>query len=94
MSLTGKAVSYLQQQFPTISFLNDIILQDDGEGPYIKYWGIGSPKPTEQELNEAAESMTIREAYPSIEEQLKLLYNDQKNDTKTFSSAIDKALGK
>jgi len=91
MSLTGKAINHLQQQYPNASFLKDIILQDDsdGRGPYIKYWGLGTPKPTEDELNQAAESMQPKLQPPSIEEQLKLLYEDQKNNTKTFSKRID-----
>lgn len=90
MSLTGEAIKYLKNQFPNASFLKDIILQDDGDGPYIKHWGIGSPKPTEQELNIAAASMVPKVQPPSIAEQLQLLYNDQKNGTKTFSERIDK----
>ena len=89
VSLTGKAIKYLQQQFPEADFLKDIILQDDGDGPYIKYWGIGLPQPTNEELNAAAESMTSKWEKPSLEEQLLLLYNDQKNGTKTFSARID-----
>lgn len=89
MSLTGKAVLYLQKQYPNASFLTDIILMDRGEGPFIFYWGIGSPKPTEEEINAAAESMTPKWEKPSIEEQLQLLYEDQKNGTKTFSARID-----
>jgi len=89
MSLTGAAINYLQQQYPDTAFLRDIILQDDGEGPYIKYWGVGGQKPTEEELNIAAESMRPKPVYPTIEEQLLMLYNDQKNGTKTFSEAID-----
>lgn len=89
MSLTGKAVNYLQEQFPNASFIKDIILQDDGDGPYIKYWGVGAPKPTEAELNIAAESMTPKLPKPTIDEQLVMIYNDQKNGTKTLSAAID-----
>ena len=91
MSLTGKAIQYLQQQYPNANFLKDIILQDDsdGKGPYIKYWGIGSPRPTDEELNFAAESMTEKVKAPTVEEQFTLLYNDQKNNTKTFSARID-----
>ena len=90
MSLTGQAITYLKQRYPEIDFLRNVVLQDDGQGPYIKYWGLGSPKPTEQELNTAAESMVPKIQPPSIEEQLQLLYNDQKNNTKTFSERIDK----
>ncbi len=89
MSLTGDAIKYLQEQFPNASFFKDIILQDDGNGPYIKHWRLGSSKPTEEELNLAAQSMVPKMPKPSIEEQLHLLYNDQKNGTKTFSERID-----
>ena len=91
MSLTGKAINYLQQQYPNASFLKDIILQDDGQGPYIKYWGVGSPKPTEAELNAAVISMQPQSVYPTVDEQLILIYNDMKNGTKTFVNAIDAA---
>ena len=90
MSLTGKAISYLRNTFPNVNFLKDIILQDDGDGPYIKYWGIGTPRPTEEEINAAAETMKPVPVYPNIEQQLILIYNDQKNGTKTFSQTIDK----
>jgi hypothetical protein len=89
MSLTGEAIKYLQQTYPNADFLKDIILQDDGEGPYIKYWGIGSPKPTEEEINLASNSMVPKWDKPSIEERFQLLYNDQKNGTTTYSKRID-----
>lgn len=89
MSLTGEAINYLQKQFPNASFIKDIILQDDGDGPYIKHWGVGSPKPTEAEINLAAASLVPKYGVPSIEEQLRLIYLDQKNGTKLFSARID-----
>ncbi len=89
MSLTGNALQYLKEQFPNASFLKDILLQDDGQGPYIKYWGVGTPKPTEDEINRAADSLVPKIQAPTIDEQLKLLYDDQKNNTKTFSTRID-----
>lgn len=89
MSLTGKAINYLQQQFPNADFLKDIILRDDGDGPYIYYWGFGE-KPSEEELNAAAESMQPKPVPPTIAEQLKLIYNDMKNNTKTFVEEMDK----
>jgi len=90
MSLTGKAINYLQRQFPDAFLLKDIILQDDGQGPYIKYWGIGSPKITELELNAAAENKPEAEEYPSVEKQLDLIYLDMKNGTKLFVETMDK----
>ena len=35
----------LNIKYPNASFFLDIILQDDGEGPYIKEWNLDSPKP-------------------------------------------------
>ena len=93
MSLTGRAINYLQRQYPNSSFLDDIILQDDGGGPYIKHWGIGTPKPTEEELDIAALSMIVRPPIPTTEEKLDMLYNDMKNGTQTFVRAVDAAKG-
>lgn len=38
-------------KFPDADFFSDIILQDDGEGPYIKEWNIeGVTKPTKSDI--------------------------------------------
>ena len=34
-----------------VDFLNEVILQDDGNGAYIKEWNLDIPKPTEAQLN-------------------------------------------
>tara|TARA_A100001201_G_scaffold20380_1_gene22795 strand:+ start:155 stop:472 length:318 start_codon:yes stop_codon:yes gene_type:complete len=34
-----------------VDFINDVILQDDGNGAYIKEWNLDTPQPTEAELN-------------------------------------------
>lgn len=34
-------------------FLGKIILQDDGNGPYIAKWGVDKPRPTDKELADA-----------------------------------------
>lgn len=95
MSLTGKAIKYLKKTYPNIDFLNNVILRDDGNGPYIFYWGIGQPQPTEAEINAAAESMQELPPMPSDHELLMLLYADKKAipPTNTFEEAIDAALG-
>ena len=93
MSLTGRAINYLQRQYPNSSFLQDIILQDDGDGPYIRHWGVGTPKPTEEELDIAASSMVIKTPMPTTEEKLDMIYNDMKNGTQTFVRAVDAARG-
>ncbi len=34
-----------------VDFLKDLMLQDDGQGPYIKEWNLEKAKPTEAQLN-------------------------------------------
>ena len=34
-----------------VNFMSDVILQNDGDGDYIKEWNLDSPQPTESELN-------------------------------------------
>ena len=34
-----------------VNFMRDVILQNDGDGDYIKEWNLDSPQPTESELN-------------------------------------------
>lgn len=90
MSLTGKAIKYLKTRFPNVDFLKDIILQDDGDGPYVKYWGIGEvPQLTEAQLNALGEQHSSRIPFPSQEEQLNLLYQDMKNGTSTFVARLN-----
>lgn len=94
MSLTGKAVLWLQKTFPNADFITDIVLQDDGNGPYIKYWGISDPQPTIEEANTAAEAEPAAlPPMPSDHDLLMMLYNDKKNNTTTFVDAIDAAKG-
>ena len=33
-----------------VNFMRDVILQNDGDGDYIKEWNLDSPQPTESEL--------------------------------------------
>lgn len=47
--LKTKIIKYVNSE---IDFRNDVILQDDGEGVYIKEWNLDSPaKPTDAQLN-------------------------------------------
>ena len=34
-----------------VNFFNDVILQNDGEGDYIKEWNLDIPKPTQEQLD-------------------------------------------
>jgi len=85
-NLSYKIISYLGR---TPNFQTEVILQDDGSGPYIKEWNITSEKakPTDSQLNALASSATKsnnnniikntrRLAYGDIGEQLDEIYKD------------------
>ena len=57
MSLKNKVILYLGR---TPNFLEEVKLQDDGSGPYIKEWNISSEKskPTDSQLDALASEAT------------------------------------
>jgi len=72
-----------------VDFTKDVMLQDDsdGNGAYIKFWGLSIPEPTDAQLsaqesaanNEEANAQvrsTRRLAYGDIGEQLDEIYKD------------------
>jgi len=69
-----------------IDFLNEVKLQDDGNGAYIKEWNLDIPKPTMAQLD-------AFEAQANTYEQN--LINEQQNQEVNKQSAISKlkALG-
>ena len=34
-----------------VDFLNDVVLQNDGQGAYIKEWNLDTPQPTQEQLD-------------------------------------------
>jgi len=70
-----------------VDFLNDVLLQDDGQGAYIKEWNLDIAQPTDEQLAsyEAAANTaeanaqvdaTRKAAYGDIGEQLDEIYHD------------------
>ena len=70
-----------------VDFLQDVLLQDDGQGAYIKEWNLAIAKPTDEQLAsyEAAANTaeanaqvdaTRKAAYGDIGEQLDEIYHD------------------
>ena len=68
----------------SVDFLQDVLLQDDGQGPYIKAWNLAIAKPTDQQLAavEAAASVAEtnagvvakrKQAYGTIESQIEFI---------------------
>ena len=84
-----------------IDFTSDILLQDDGQGAYIKEWNLDIAKPTVEQIASyetagntaeanAAIDATRRTEYLSWQQQMEMIYKDQKNGTTTFKDHCDK----
>ena len=83
-SLSSKIKQYVNAE---VDFLNDVKLQDDGQGAYIKEWNLDIAKPTTAQLD-ALESQattyennqqiisTRKKLYGSWESQLEEIYDD------------------
>ena len=81
---------------------NNIILQNDGDGDYIKTWSVdGLTQPTDSQLasydsaGDTAETndgidATRRTQYGTWQQQMEMIYKDQKNGTTTFKDHCDK----
>ena len=86
-----------------VDFMNDVVLQDDsnGQGAYIKEWNLDIAQPTDEQLASyetagntaeanAAIDATRRSQYGSWQQQMEMIYKDQKNGTTTFKDHCDK----
>jgi hypothetical protein len=88
----------LQLKFPNTDFTKDIILQDDGDGVYIKEWNIeNDPLPSQSiigqwviELDLKYRQKLARESrvYPSWQVQEDMKYHDAIDGTTTWIDAI------
>ena len=79
----------------------DFVLQDDGDGVYIKQWNVKEKsQPTESEIetahaewqaeyNSQAYARARAKAYPSIGDQLDMQYHDQTEGSRTWLDAIE-----
>jgi len=85
-----------------IDFTSDVILQDDGDGVvYIHEWNLSIAEPNDSKIAEyetagnAAEANAVIDAtrqtqYLSWQQQMEMIYKDQKNGTTTFKDHCDK----
>jgi len=69
--LSTKIKQYVNSE---VDFLNDVKLQDDGQGPYIKEWNLATPKPTLEQLNAYEAQATTYENNEKIKATRKALY--------------------
>jgi hypothetical protein len=84
MNLSTKIKLYTNRE---IDFRKDVILQDDGNGAYIKEWNFDIAKPTEAQLN-ALEAQAItyennqriiatrKSLYGALDKQLEEIYDN------------------
>ena len=102
INLDKKIIAYLGRK---PDFQTEVKLQDDsnGQGTYIKEWNITSEKakPTDEQLNALSSQATDlennakadekrRKEYLSWQEQMEMIYKDQKNGTSTYKDHCDK----
>ena len=101
MSTLSKKIQIYLGRKP--KFGTEVKLQDDGSGPYIKEWNISSEKakPTDSQLNAVSSQATVLEnnakiddkrkaEYLSWQDQMEMIYKDQKNGTSTYKDHCDK----
>lgn len=92
-----KLAELLKLKFPEYDFRKDILVQDDGQGPYIKEWNLDIPEPTQKDLNRWAEELDLKHRqqqavlarrYPPIGDQLDMLYHDKINGTTIWKDTV------
>jgi hypothetical protein len=78
-----------------------VSLQNDGSGDYIKTWSYSFDKPNDSKIAEyetagntaetnAGIDATRRSQYGTWQQQMEMIYKDQKNGTTTFKDHCDK----
>ena len=78
-----------------------VSLQNDGSGDYIKIWTYDIAKPDDSKIAEyetagntaetnAGIDATRRSQYGTWQQQMEMIYKDQKNGTSTFKDHCDK----
>jgi len=81
--LSNKIKAYLNRE---VDFRKDVLLQDDGQGAYIREWNVAEVQPTEEQLDNLESQANDLEAlnqvyanrqaeYPSIQDLVVALYD-------------------
>jgi len=94
-SLSTKTKLYIEANSSTWDDTK-VSLQDDGSGPYIKTWTYSFDKPTDEQLasyetagntveTNVGIDRTRRSQYGTWQQQMEMIYKDQKNGTTTFT---------
>ena len=69
--------------YPSIDFINDCIIQDDGNGAYIKSWNYQHPQPTQSEIDSAVSVPTKADFIAAVQ-----VHIDATAQSKGYDSAI------
>ena len=102
--LSTKLELYAKDNSKTLDFApgGNVRLEDNGSGAFIKEWNVsGLAKPSDSKIAEyetagnTAETnsgidATRRSQYGTWQEQMEMIYKDQKNGTSTFKDHCDK----
>ena len=73
--LSTKIKEYAKAQgVANVDFRSDVLLQDDGQGAYIKEWNLDITKPTEQQLNSYETAANTYETNQQVIQARKSLY--------------------
>ena len=103
-NLSTKIKMYAEENgVSDVDFTTDVRLIDhsDGTGVHIEHWGLSISQPTTEQLasyetaGNAAEANNVIDAtrqtqYLSWQQQMEMIYKDQKNGTTTFKDHCDK----
>ena len=87
MTISTKIKLYANRE---VDFRNEVILQDDGNGAYIKEWNLDIPKPTMAQLDAYEAQANIVEQNSQIIDTRKKLYGPwEKQLEEIYDNGID-----
>jgi hypothetical protein len=86
-NLSTKIKLYANQE---VDFLKDVLLQDDGQGAYIKEWNLDIAKPTQAQLDAFEAQATTYENNQKIIQTRKSLYGSWESQLEEiYDNGID-----
>jgi hypothetical protein len=86
-NLSTKIKLYANQE---VDFLKDVLLQDDGQGAYIKEWNLDIAKPTQAQLDALDAQATTYENNQKIIQTRKSLYGSWESQLEEiYDNGID-----
>jgi len=84
--LSTKIKLYLDRE---VDFDKDVILQDDGDGAYIKEWNVAEPQPTDAQLDALDAQATTLESNNQVDSTRRKEYGDWQDQLDEIYHDID-----